>query len=207
MKIYQRCLVVVLVILINSWIYDTLNQHPLWPPSPWPQSPFDPILEFQTWAIWPYACLLLLGPFCLLWVRQKSTWIWGLRAYTISFGLNVCFWFGAPSTLPRLPQDLGSGLTASLWRLLLQNDAPNNCFPSGHLTIPIVAVAILGLEKPHLRWPLLGLIALLTPSVWTTGQHYLVDVLAGITTALCGLAWAHWGPATTHQAPRGRPSP
>jgi undecaprenyl-diphosphatase len=52
-------------------------------------------------------------------------------------------------------------------------------FPSGHATTAFAAAAAVGMLHPRLRWPLLGLAAMVGFSRVYLGVHYGLDVLAG----------------------------
>ncbi|MCY7355289.1 MAG: phosphatase PAP2 family protein [Lysobacter sp.] len=104
--------------------------------------------------------------------------------------MNLTIWPLWPTRLPGrvLPSDLDA-LTGGAWRLLYTLDAPNNCFPSGHVTIPLVIATDFCAQYPRARlwvWPLL----LVLPSVVTAGQHYSRDVFGGAATAVLGLLLA-----------------
>jgi membrane-associated phospholipid phosphatase len=86
-----------------------------------------------------------------------------------------------------LPQD-GGALTDAAWRALHAIDATTNCFPSGHITLPVVIGAGFCMQHPRLAPWAVATVVVLAPSVVTTGQHYAVDVLGGVATALFGLA-------------------
>jgi undecaprenyl-diphosphatase len=71
-------------------------------------------------------------------------------------------------------------------------DKPHDAsMPSAHATGAFAAAVAVGLVHPRLRWPLLGLAALVALSRIWLGVHFLTDVLAG--TALGGaVAYVTW---------------
>lgn len=73
-------------------------------------------------------------------------------------------------------------------------DVPSGySFPSGHATTAFAAAAAVGVLHPRLRWPLLGLAAVVGFSRVYLGVHWGLDVLAGAALGIsigvgCALA-------------------
>jgi len=208
LPVRSRLLLVLSLSALMTVLYLLSNAHPLRPPALLPRNAIDAALGLHAWTIWPYWALLLLGPTLAVGVHERRLIVAAVRAYAIAMGLNLAIWLAWPTQLPRqpLPDDLDR-LTEGAWRLLYALDAPTNCFPSGHITIPLVMGAAFCAQYPRARrwlWPLL--VALLS-SVVTTGQHYSWDVLGGAATAALGLAlagrelWRGARPAAVGSAP------
>lgn len=65
-------------------------------------------------------------------------------------------------------------------------------FPSGHAMTAFAAAGAVALLAPRLRWPILGLAAIVALSRVYLGVHFWLDVIAGATLGLAiglGLAW------------------
>jgi len=180
--------------VINGAVYLAINEHPLRAPALLPRTTIDNAIGWHAWAIWPYWLLLLCAPALALAIRNRAQLLETLHAYAVAISLNVIVWLAWPTYLPRapLPSTLDA-TTAASWRLLLALDADTNCFPSGHVTIPLVVAAGFTAYAPRTRgwvWPL---IVALLPSVIATGQHYALDVLGGACTAAIGIHVARRG--------------
>jgi len=187
----RRIAIVLVATAINSALYLGINAYPLSEPRLLPYTALDTALGRHAWTIWPYWLLLLAGPALVLAIRERRYLRATLRAYAVAIALNIAIWLLWPTRIqrPPLPQGLDP-LTEAAWCCLHALDGVNNCFPSGHITIPAIAAAGFGAQFPRLRpwvWP--ALIAL-APSVITTGQHYAWDIAGGLATATLGLLLA-----------------
>lgn len=182
-----RLLLVLGLAAVNGALYLLTNAHPLQPPVLLPRTVVDLALGWRSWTIWPYWLLLALAPAMAVGLRDRWILRATVRAYALALAINLALWTIWPTRIlrPALPQDLDAA-THAAWRLLYALDGPNNCFPSGHVTLPLVIAVGFGAQYPHSRrwlWPLL---LLLLPTVVTTGQHYSWDIAGGAASAAMG---------------------
>jgi len=188
LSLRERALVVLAFALLNTAVYLLSNAHPLHAPIALPRNALDQALGWHAWTIWPYWLLIALAPAMALCLRDRWIMATTLRAYALALGINLAIWLSCPTTIARpMSSDTLDPFTAGAWHLLYAIDAPNNCFPSGHVTIPVTIAAGLCAQHQAARYWLWPLLALLLPSVVTTGQHTSWDVLGGLATAAIGL--------------------
>ncbi|MEI2456133.1 phosphatase PAP2 family protein [Lysobacter firmicutimachus] len=187
----QRLAVVLAATALGAVVYLGINAHPWRLPASLPRTVMDDAIGWRAWAIWPYWAMLLTGPALALAIRERALFYATLRAFALAAGLNAAIWLAWPTRIARraLPEGLDAW-TQAAWRALYALDAPHNCFPSGHITVPAVAAVGFALQYPRAR-PAAALgLAALAPSVVATGQHYAWDVAGGLATATLGLLLA-----------------
>jgi hypothetical protein len=181
---------VLAVLAVVTTVYLGSNYFPVATPRLLPRTFIDEAIGWHAWTIWPYWLLLVLAPAFILSISDARQLAGTLRAYLAAMALNALVWMVWPTQAVRqaLPEGLDPA-TEAAWRLLYFLDGHNNCFPSGHITAPIIAVAGYCAQHPNARrwaWPCA--IALF-PSVVSTGQHYTWDILGGAATAAIALWW------------------
>jgi membrane-associated phospholipid phosphatase len=186
----RRTAIVALAVALNSGIYIAINTATTPSSRIAARSALDVALGWHAWTIWPYALLLLLAPLLALAIDERAIFVATLRAYVAALAMNVALWLAFPVRLPHVHLATDDGATAAAWRVLYALDGPSNCFPSGHVTLPLVIAAGFALCHPRRGWLAYAAIALLVPSVVTTGQHVAVDVAGGAATAFLGLLLA-----------------
>ncbi len=178
------------MVTVNTLVYLAINAHPTRSPSLLPMTWLDEALGRHAWTIWPYWLLLAINPFLAVAIREQRILLATLRAYVVAMGLNIAVWLAWPTHILRdaIPDGVGA-VTRGAWQLLYALDEPNTCFPSGHITIPCVVMAGFLAQYPGARrW--IWMVALLFPTIVTTGQHYAIDLFAGMATAFAGIALA-----------------
>lgn len=190
----RRLAIVTIALLLNSAVYLSINAYPLRTPRTLPRSAIDDWLGWQAWTVWPYWLLLLAGPVLTLAIRERRLLRATIAAYSLAIGLNAALWLLWPTRIVRAPLPRGlDPLTEVAWRCLYALDGLNNCFPSGHITIPAVAAVGFAAQYPKARIAVGLTLAALAPSVISTGQHYAWDVAGGLATATIGLLLAGRG--------------
>ena len=186
----HRLLAILAVVALNTTLYLLINAHPTRTPMLLPTTALDEAIGWHAWTIWPYWLLLCINPFLALGLRTKAMLWTAFRAYALAMGLNMVVWLAWPTRIvrPALPDEV-VGATRRAWEILFALDEPNTCFPSGHITIPVVVMIAFAVQHPaSRRW--IWLPALLFPTILTTGQHYAIDMLGGAATALVGAWWS-----------------
>ena len=84
---------------------------------------------------------------------------------------------------------------------------PSPSFPSGHAATAFAVAAVIAVRHPRLRWPLLGVAALVALSRVYLGVHYWLDVIAGAALGVClGLLTAWVMDLVARRAKRAAPS-
>ena len=184
----RKVSVIVPIATLNMGIYLALNWHPLGPARALPMTVIDRALPLLPWTVWPYMVLLLADGVLPMLMRRDETFSRMLKCYAVTALLNIAGWVVLPVTYPRPPLPEGEGLSLWGYRTLVGIDTPLNCFPSGHISIPAVLCWALTTEQPRLRWPVWVGFALLAPSILTTKQHYVWDLVGGLAIAWMGIA-------------------
>jgi hypothetical protein len=182
-----RLFAVIAIVTVNTLVYLLINAHPTREPVLLPITWLDQALGYHAWTIWPYWLLLVINPFLAIAICEQRVLLATLRAYLLAMGLNIAVWLAWPTHIVRnaAPEGLDP-LTRGAWQLLYALDEPNTCFPSGHITMVMAGFMA---QHPHARrW--IWLVALLFPTIVTTGQHYVIDLFAGMAAALVGITLA-----------------
>jgi membrane-associated phospholipid phosphatase len=186
--VIQRLKVSTIFAMCCTSSYLLINYIPLREPLPLWQSSFDIWLAFLPWTIWPYILLLLTDFFFPLMIADRRLFKVTMRAYAFTAMISFTVWALFPTTLPRADMmTTGDSLSEVTYRLLIAVDPPNNCFPSGHISIPTVLFWALAKQWPRWRGILWLSFGLLSLTILTTKQHYVVDLFGGLIAGFIGL--------------------
>lgn len=147
-------------------------------------SAIDLWFDFDPNAIWLYLSFFPLVALAYLFCPQTRL-IWLARSMQLSaLGAGIIFTFW-PTTMqfPPVTQDTFS---ASVLKLLIQYDSLQNCLPSLHVTLTILAVCALWQRTHILRSTVIALWgAAITVSILQLHRHQFVDLLGGTALAIC----------------------
>lgn len=201
LSLLAKLAIVTLFMLANSAIYLYLNHNPSAEPNLLPMLWIDERIEFMAWTVWPYTLLMVANVTLPFLIKSRALLYWTLRAYVVGISLNIFIWIIYPTTYPRPPLPAGNTLSELWYLTLMSADTPNNCLPSGHITIPAVMVWALSRQWPRfaVAAPMWAGFLLLSVTILTTKQHYFWDLPAGLATAVVGV-----GAATLYDAMRAR---
>jgi membrane-associated phospholipid phosphatase len=132
-----------------------------------------------------YVFLILLPVFVVHQQEQIRRTVYAYLAVWIT--AYVCFLI-YPTTAPRPATVAGEGFGAWGLRLLYDADPPRNCFPSLHVAHSFVsALACCQVHRRVGRFAI-ACACLVALSTLYTKQHYVLDVVAGVS--LAGIAYA-----------------
>lgn len=133
-----------------------------------------------------YLFLILLPVFV---VRQDALIRRTVHAYLLVWITAYAFFFVVyPTAAPRPDSVSGEGFAVWGLRALYSSDPPYNCFPSLHVAHSFVSA--LACSRVHRRLGLIATIAatLVAFSTLFTKQHYVLDVVAGVTLSCVAYA-------------------
>jgi membrane-associated phospholipid phosphatase len=153
----------------------------------------DDLTPFIDWSVWVYHSQLLFLILCV-WLLKEAKNICRVL-YSMSFAsvLSFCVFLIYPTVITRIRQP-AAGLTAMAFELLYRIDSPSNCLPSLHVALAWLASTGLARERGRAGGLAVLWAAMISASTMTTGQHYFVDVAAGLGLALvCALAVSRFG--------------
>jgi membrane-associated phospholipid phosphatase len=186
-RLLLRRLVVVVAWTSLLYIgYQLTNRHQLVPPRELPLTPIDRLIPFWPWTVLPYF-VLIGGMYLPAAIVDGALFRRTLVALTIATLVNYTVFVLWPTVYPRPAPPDGAGLGDALYRWLTTIDTPANCFPSGHITAPTIGGWAVTREQRRWRWPLRLAFIPFALSILTTKQHYAVDLLGGLATAILGI--------------------
>lgn len=168
--------------------YTIPNHFHLFPPQQLPLTPFDQSIPLLPWTVFVYVSeyvLFISAYFMFDDELNRNKYIWTYFGVSLVGALFFVFW---PTTYPRanypIPVDT-TAVTRWVFNSLRAADDPANCFPSMHVAL-CFSTAFAFLPKTETRikfWTYFVWATLVAISTLPTKQHYLADVLGGITLA------------------------
>ncbi|AOE99748.1 acid phosphatase [Serratia marcescens] len=148
-----------------------------------PPSALDRAIPFSPSAIWLYLSFFLIVPAgYLLAPLQRIKWLTlAMQLTALGAGAVYLLW---PTTMA-YPQNDGVGISAQLLAALTQVDSPQNCLPSLHMALTVLAVWALSDGERKMRtalWMLWGVA--IAFSILQLRRHLFVDLAGGALLAL-----------------------
>jgi len=135
--------------------------------------------------VFPYLSLYALLVVSLWRFLKAETKIFTIAALAIGLDLVLSYLvFLFYQTRVERPIVLGSDVSSDILRWLYSVDKPFNAFPSLHTSISTLLVLLWGKVGSRIQ-PIIALwAALIIASTLLTKQHYIADLLGGVTVAL-----------------------
>ena len=167
-------------------------------------SVIDQMVTFNPAGIWLYLSFFLIIPLAYLTCPPgRLYWLRNAMVVTALFcGAVYLLW---PTTLiyPMFTPD--ASLSARMLTRLIQVDSAQNCLPSLHMALTLLAVWAMSRREHPLRTGMYGLWYLAIGfSILQLRRHLLVDLLSGTALALCVGAWLWRAVHPTQTASQGR---
>ncbi len=188
-NLVQRIISMFIVTLVLYTGYQLSNRFHVLEPRYLALTAFDNSVPFLLWTVWPYFLLVLLA---FLPVGIKDDVLFGrtMWAFVIGVCCNIVIWILFPTIYyrPALPE--GEGITTYAYCWLCSIDTPANCLPSGHITSPLIGCWALSKESAKYKTWIWLSFALFSITIFTTKQHYIWDLPAGVITASIGIIWS-----------------
>ena len=116
-------------------------------------------------------------------------------AVTVDYAISLPFFLFFPVPERWAYPESGAILLSDLWApRLIEIFRPisglDNCFPSFHVSLTVVMVALAFLYRLRYRWSALWIGLLITLSTTVLGIHWLTDIVAGLATGILAVAGA-----------------
>ena len=193
---FVQVAIVLIYVVIWIQIYNSINEIST---TSLRTASFVPPLQKFPWLFQPWTGVIyffgvflsLILPLFWNWSRRSFTLVMGANA--ISSGIAFITYLLWPVRMIR-PDFQGPGPGLVLMRLCAAWDGPSNCFPSFHAILAVLCALLITQHNiPKLLKAFCWTLAIaICGSTITVGQHYFMDVPAGILTAIFGFYAARW---------------
>lgn len=164
--------------------------------------PLDEMVPFEPAWVWVYLIPYLLGPLAFGLMRP-ATFRWYISRGLALVGISLVVFATVPTqTASRPTPNLGNGLTAKLYKDMVEIDEPPaNAAPSLHVSLTFLLALALLRDFPRAWWLFCPAVLVVWLATLFTRQHHLIDVVSG--AALAGVVVACW-PKREVELPPGR---
>ncbi len=144
---------------------------------------FEKLIPFIDWTIWVYMSDYLYIALVFMLLKDKDNMNRIYYSQIMLLMVSMFIFFLIPTQYPR-PEVEYSGLTGYFIQLLYSTDTPGNACPSIHVAMTFLAGYGFIKEKRYLLpWFMLWAV-LISLSTLTVKQHYLMDIIGGVTMSI-----------------------
>jgi PAP2 superfamily len=190
--IWRNAKRVVPIALVQAILYFTINHYPLFESRPLTPTWIDGAIPFWPWTMWPYLVMIFVPPVLPLLVRQEAVFREAMWAYVLAIGITLACHLIWPTHIERPQLELDGTLQTWSYSVMVTADAPQSCFPSGHVVGPAILCWGFWRDGQRLGPWLLALFPFFSLTILATKQHYFWDLLAGYALAGLGIGVSCW---------------
>jgi membrane-associated phospholipid phosphatase len=150
-----------------------------------------PILPI--WVV-PYASCYPLWMTAFLyaaWKMEARLFRALLAACYLTFSVGILTYLLFP-TYVVLPVVMGTDVFSALLRGVQIAGGTYDALPSGHIYITTILALFYSMWHPRLRWLWIVILVIISLSTLFTGQHYILDVIAGLAVGAVGYCFGLW---------------
>jgi membrane-associated phospholipid phosphatase len=176
----QNVMIVLPIAVVQSVVYLAINRFPQTEPRAMPRIWIDDATPFWTWTLWAYYGFIVGQIVMAILVRDRTIFRQAILAYAIAMVSTLLIHLLWPTHIVRPDPSPDGTFHTWAYRLLLECDTPNSCFPSAHVCGPVVIFWAYWRDGRWLGgWLLFIVLPVVTLSILTTKQHYFWDLLGG----------------------------
>jgi membrane-associated phospholipid phosphatase len=179
----------ILALALSAWmLYGITNHLPsLVPPTVLPFTSFEQALPLLPWTIWPYLTCFAIMVLIAMDVREMENLQRLVYAFLMLQLIANFTFLVYPVSLPRdlfpVPDSVNPA-TKLLFEWARMVDTEKNCLPSLHVA-DCCLVSLVYLRENRFKFALaFAWVMLVSFSTLGTKQHYLWDIIAGISAAV-----------------------
>lgn len=178
----------VLMFAVSYFMYYMTNHHPLFEPRQLPLTWVDHVTPFLPYSVLIYISEYFYFAFIYIWLRKDESINKFLYSFFSLQAASCVIFIIFPTIYPRgnfpVPEDTPQWLTG-IWTWLRNQDAATNCFPSLHVSSVYLSAFVFWDDDQRERfWMFMIWSTLIALSTLTTKQHFVADLISGLTLAL-----------------------
>lgn len=178
-----RLATILIFYLISGGLYFLINKLNEGKPAYTLGITLDSCIPFVPFWAWFYVLyfVVIVTPF--FFINDYRELKLSIISYSIAATITLCFYFFWRTYMIR-PEVIGNGVSEWLVKMIYRADNPYNCFPSQHVTFSWLAAMVARRKNKVFGgiWVVLAL--LISLSTLFIKQHWFMDLLSGIITAI-----------------------